>query len=113
MKLVKFERSGAGEPGRPARVLEGNPTNLAWNITEDLDGELVSGYWEAQPGKWEFEATAWEFCHIISGEVVLTTPDGVATTMKTGDAFVMRPGLKCTWDVKETLLKHYVILGSD
>jgi uncharacterized cupin superfamily protein len=84
MKLVKFERSGAGEPGRPARVLEGNPTNLTWNITEDLDGELVSGYWEAQPGKWEFEATAWEFCHI-----------------------------KCTWDVKETLLKHYVILGSD
>ncbi|WP_137389732.1 cupin domain-containing protein [Rhodoligotrophos defluvii] len=114
MQLIKLERTGPNaptpEPGRPAKVIAGDPTTTTWNVVDDRDGELVAGFWEAQPGKWSFTCEAWEFCHIISGEVTITA-NGQATTLREGDAFVMRPGLECTWEVTRTVLKHYVIVG--
>ncbi|WP_342641244.1 cupin domain-containing protein [Rhodoligotrophos ferricapiens] len=116
MQLIKLERSGrnapAAEPGRPSKVLAGDPSNTTWNVIDDDGGNLVAGFWEAKPGTWEFTCQAWEFCHIISGVVTITT-NGESTTFRAGDAFVMRPGLQCTWNVTETVLKHYVIVGGE
>ncbi len=36
---------------------------------------------------------------------------GVATTLRAGDSFVIRPGFLGTWRVVEPTLKDYVILA--
>ena len=114
MGIITFDRHAPDSPkpeaDRPGKVISGNPTNITWNFTEHEDGRLVSGMWESEVGKWEASFPEWEFCHIISGEVIVTVGDK-ATTYRAGDAFVMEPGLVCTWEVTQKLLKHYVILA--
>ena len=65
--------------------------------------------WESTPGKWRISYDEWEFCHILSGVSVITEDGGEARTVKAGDAFVLRPGFKGTWEVVETTRKEYVI----
>lgn len=98
------------EAGAPAagRVISGDPQFRTWNI-EEREGGLYAGIWEATPGKWRIEYDEWEFCHILSGLSVISGDDGETCTVKSGDAFVLRPGFKGTWEVVETTRKEYVI----
>lgn len=98
------------EEGAPApgRLVSGNPRFLTWNVEERADG-LYAGIWEATPGKWRIEYSEWEFCHILSGVSVIAEEAGPARTVRAGDAFVLRPGFKGTWEVLETTRKEYVI----
>ena len=98
------------ETGAPAegRVISGDPRFATWNV-EEADGGLYAGIWEATPGKWRIEYDEWEFCHILSGVSVITEDGGEARTVRAGDAFVLRPGFKGSWEVLETTRKEYVI----
>lgn len=91
----------------PAKVVSGDPVHTTWNV-EERDG-LYCGVWESTPGKWRIVYEEWEFCHILSGVSVLTEDGGAARSVKAGDAFVLRPGFKGTWEVIETTRKEYVI----
>lgn len=92
----------------PDRLIAGDPKFRSWGTENGEDG-LYAGIWEATPGKWRFEYTEWEFCHILSGVSVITEDGGEAHTLRAGDSFVLRPGLKGTWEVLETTRKEYVI----
>jgi uncharacterized cupin superfamily protein len=98
------------EAGAPAadRVVSGAPRFATWNV-EEAEGGLYSGVWEATPGKWRIEYEEWEFCHILSGVSVVTDAAGTEHILRAGDAFVLRPGFKGTWEVLETTRKEYVI----
>jgi uncharacterized cupin superfamily protein len=98
------------ETGGPApdRVISGNPRFRTWNI-EEAEGGLYAGIWEATPGKWRVEYTEWEYFHILSGVSVLTEDGRAPRTLRAGDALVLRPGFKGTWEVVETTRKEYVI----
>lgn len=98
-----------GEISRPdpAKVLAGDPVHTAWNV-EERDG-LYCGVWQSTPGKWRIAYDEWEYCHILAGVSVLTEEGGAARTVKAGDAFILRPGFKGTWEVVETTRKEYVI----
>jgi uncharacterized cupin superfamily protein len=98
------------EVGAPAegRVISGDPRFATWNV-EEAEGGLYAGIWEATPGKWRIEYDEWEFCHILSGVSVITEDGGEARTVRAGDAFILRPGFKGTWEVVETTRKEYVI----
>ena len=98
------------EPGAPAtdRVMSGDPRFTTWNV-EETEGGLYCGIWEATPGKWRIEYEEWEFCHILSGISVVTDDAGTEHILRAGDAFVIRPGFKGTWEVLETTRKEYVI----
>ena len=76
---------------------------------EEAEGRVYAGIWEASPGKWRIEYDEWEFCHILSGRSVIAGDDGETRTVSAGDAFVIRPGFKGTWEVLETTRKEYVI----
>jgi uncharacterized cupin superfamily protein len=91
----------------PAKVIAGDPVHTTWNA-EERDG-LYCGVWQSTPGTWRISYDEWEFCHILSGVSVLTEDGGEARTVKAGDAFVLRPGFKGTWQVVETTRKEYVI----
>ena len=109
--LVSVDTSGVEpEEGAPAadRVISGDPRFRTWNV-EEAEGRVYAGIWEASPGKWRIEYDEWEFCHILSGRSVIAGDDGEARTVSAGDAFVIRPGFKGTWEVLETTRKEYVI----
>ncbi len=92
----------------PDRIISGDPRFRSWNADEQPNG-LYTGIWEATAGKWRVQYDEWEFCHILSGVSVIEEDGGVARTVKAGDAFVLRPGFKGTWEVLETTRKEYVI----
>ena len=91
----------------PARVIAGDPVHTTWNI-EDRDG-LYCGLWQSTPGTWRVSYAEWEYVYIHAGHSVLTDADGVKTTLKAGDSYILRPGYSGTWQVIETTLKDYVI----
>jgi uncharacterized cupin superfamily protein len=110
-RFLKISTEGhEAEIGAPAegRVVSGDARFATWNI-EEAEGGLYAGIWEATPGKWRIEYDEWEFCHILSGVSVIAEEGGEAHMVRAGDAFVLRPGFKGTWEVLETTRKEYVI----
>ena len=100
---------GAGETERPApdKVLSGDPVFTTWNL-EERDG-LYCGIWRATPGKWRISYDEWEYCRILSGRSVVTSEDGEHWDLGPGDAIVLRPGFRGTWEVVETTRKDFVV----
>ncbi len=93
----------------PEKVVKGDPVHSTWN-REDADG-LFCGMWQSTPGAWKVDYAEWEYIHIHSGYSILTKEDGTATHLRKGDSFIIRAGFKGMWEVVETTLKDYVILG--
>ena len=106
----RIDTSGEAEMDSPApeKVISGNPVFRTWSIEETADG-LYAGIWEATPGKWRVQYDEWEFCHILSGVSVITDENGTEHRLVAGDSFILRPGLKGSWEVLETTRKEYVI----
>lgn len=99
-----------GKPD-PAKLLKGKYLTKTWNHWEGENNRLYCGIWESTPGKVECEYTEWEFCHIISGEVILTEEGKrKGHRFKKGDGFIIPPGFKGTWETVKKVRKHYVIL---
>ncbi len=91
----------------PGKVISGDPVFTTWNA-EDREG-LYCGIWESTPGKWRISYDEWEYCRILAGRSVITEDGGAAHMIGAGDAFVLRPGFRGTWEVTETTRKDYVI----
>lgn len=91
----------------PSKLVSGDPVHTTWNI-EDRDG-LYCGLWQSTPGAWRVAYAEWEYVHILQGHSVLTDAQGVATHLRAGDSFIIRPGFSGVWTVFETTLKDYVI----
>jgi uncharacterized cupin superfamily protein len=91
------------------KVLQGQPATRTWVLYEEPDGKLASGQWEATPGKWRINYAEWEYMVMISGRCVVEGDDGTRITAGPGDAFVIEPGFAGTWEVLETMRKHWVI----
>ena len=73
------------------RVIEGNPTNIGWDLEATPDGKVTCGVWEVEIGAWNVVTDSWEFMTIISGHSELTEDGGEtvvlkpAETLKDGD----------------------------
>lgn len=92
----------------PAKVISGDPVHTTWNV-EDR-GTLFAGIWHSTPGKWQVSYDEWEYFRLLEGTSVLTDATGTITTLRAGDAFVIRPGFSGTWEVLDATLKDYVIV---
>ncbi|MGY1488563.1 cupin domain-containing protein [Methylobacillus pratensis] len=54
-----------------------------------------------------------EIAYVLDGEVVITPNDGGApVTFRKGDLVTFPAGLRCTWEVKQPLRKHYQLDGT-
>ncbi|WP_299348426.1 cupin domain-containing protein [uncultured Shimia sp.] len=89
------------------KLISGAPRFTTWNL-EERDG-LYAGIWQSTPGKWHVSYDEWEYFRMLSGVSILTDADGQETRLKAGDAFILRPGFRGTWEVVETTTKDYVI----
>jgi len=96
-------------PIPPDKLLAGAPQTRLWVHYEDPAQRLSAGEWEATPGKWRIAYTEWEWMLVLSGSCTVTGDDGAVITAGPGDAFVIEPGFSGTWEVTETMRKHWVI----
>lgn len=62
--------------------------------------------WEKEVSRFDWQYDGDEECLILDGEVIVDTPEG-KYTVKKGDFVTFKDGLKCTWDIKKTIKKHY------
>jgi uncharacterized cupin superfamily protein len=62
--------------------------------------------WSSPVKRFEWSYDQVEECYILEGHVIIVTDKG-NTEFKKGDFVTFPTGLKCTWDVKEAVKKHY------
>ncbi len=63
--------------------------------------------WEKEESTFPWEYFSDETCYILEGEVEVTTDDGEKVTFGAGDLVKFPKGLKCTWNIKKAVRKHY------
>jgi hypothetical protein len=112
--VLRTEGAGAPAPERAeesgAKVIAGPVSTTTWNHWTGENDRLFCGIWESSRGKVEVDYKEWEFCHFIAGKAVLANEAGESWTLQAGDAFIIPPGFRGTWETVEPVRKHYVIL---
>lgn len=115
LTALLLERTDGGEaaPVRADRLLDGEPSPVAWNGYTDPTGQFFAGQWQAGPGRWRvvYEPHEEEFCVLLDGEVELTDASGRTQRFRAGDAFVVRGGFDGIWHNLTPVRKHYAIMN--
>lgn len=62
--------------------------------------------WEKEESTFPWEYTVQEVCLILDGNAVVQTEEG-NVEFGAGDYVVFPKGLKCTWEIKKKIRKHY------
>lgn len=62
--------------------------------------------WEKEASTFPWEYNQQETCLILEGRAVAKTAEG-DVEFGAGDYVVFPKGLKCTWEIKEKIRKHY------
>lgn len=114
--LYKF--SDLSEPpaqGPPAgwTVLSGTPTAQSRRLYTSQNGRQLAGHWRCTPGAFRVSYSKWEYCHVLSGQCVITRDGGTAVKLAAGDSFIVEKGFEGTWEVVETMEKHFVFVTDD
>jgi uncharacterized cupin superfamily protein len=97
---------------RPERRIIGNPKRTTWNCYTNDSGEVFAGVWSAEVGSWRIEMgpTEDEFFFVTLGRCRLINEAGEAVSARAGESLVIPAGFKGTFEVLETIQKHYVIV---
>ena len=62
--------------------------------------------WEKEASTFPWQYDEKETCLILEGKAIIKCPDGTLE-FGTGDYVVFPQGLKCTWEIKDKIRKHY------
>ena len=62
--------------------------------------------WEKEASKFPWEYDFQETCLILEGKAIIKTSEG-NVEFDAGDYVVFPKGLKCTWEIKKKIRKHY------
>ena len=62
--------------------------------------------WQKEISRFNWEYNGDEECLILEGEVFVETDEGTVH-IKPGDFVTFKDGLKCVWDIKKDIRKHY------
>ncbi len=89
------------------RILSGNPLWRSW--IHFADGDMTSGEWESTPGRWTIAYDKWEYLSVLAGRGMLRREDGFAIPLEPGTTAIIQPGFKGTWEVSETMRKHFFV----
>ncbi len=63
--------------------------------------------WEKEVSRFDWHYNDTEMCYIIEGKVSVETEPGKGVSFGPGDFVTFPKGLKCVWDIKEPVKKHY------
>jgi hypothetical protein len=108
--IIDFDRMNT-EPTETApaaeRVLHGEPKWRSW-VHYSEDG-MTGGRWESTPGCWTIDYAKWEFLNVLEGRGLIRGEDGTVITLEPGATAIIKPGFKGTWEVLETMRKHFFV----
>lgn len=112
---ITVERDARPEPkldATPWTRIEGTqPRTVTLVNYQSTDGRKIAGTWTCTPGKWSFAYDKWEYCHLHEGHCIVT-PEGQAPVhLRAGDVFTIEPGTRGTWEVLQTVRKHFVFVS--
>lgn len=65
--------------------------------------------WEKEISRFDWFYDSDEECQVLEGEVTVETAEG-NYIITAGDFVTFKKGLKCVWDVKKNIRKHYNFL---
>jgi hypothetical protein len=63
--------------------------------------------WQKEESVFPWEYSDKETCLILEGEVTVTNEEGEEFSFSTGDLVIFPKGMKCTWNIKKAVKKHY------
>ena len=63
--------------------------------------------WEKEPSRFDWYYDSQEVCYFLEGKVVVEEEGGEKVEVGKGDLVTFPQGLKCVWNVKEKVRKHY------
>jgi len=63
--------------------------------------------WTKEKSRFDWEYGSQETCFILEGKVMVTLASGETAEFGKGDLVIFPKGLKCVWEVKEAVKKHY------
>ena len=89
--------------------VSGKPSMKTWIQNTSADGSMISGTWEATPGTYHATYKGYEFVHLMAGKIKITPDGGKPIMVGAGDAFVVEPTFKGTWEIIEPVRKHFDI----
>jgi uncharacterized protein len=94
------------------RRISGNPKRTTWNHYTNSSGEVYAGEWSCAVGSWriEFGPTEDEFFFVTQGRVRVTDDAGKAVEVGAGQSLVIPALFKGTFEVLESVHKHYMIV---
>lgn len=75
---------------------------------KEIDNRKIKSWpiWTKEISEFDWSYDSDEECLILEGEVTVKTSEG-NYSVKAGDFVTFRQGLKCIWDVKKPIRKHY------
>jgi len=75
---------------------------------EEIGRRGIKGWpvWEKETSRFDWEYVGDEHCYFLEGEVEVETADG-KVTVRGGDFVTFKDGLKCVWDIRKPVRKHY------
>jgi len=62
--------------------------------------------WTKEVSRFDWSYSGDEECYILDGEIDIETDEGTYH-IKPGDFVTFKDGLKCVWDIKAPVKKHY------
>jgi uncharacterized cupin superfamily protein len=68
--------------------------------------------WQKEVSVFPWHFPEQEIAYILDGECVITPEGGKPVTFGKGDLVTFPAGLKCSWEVKQPLHKHYHLDGN-
>ena len=63
--------------------------------------------WEKEVSRFDWFYDTKETCYILEGDVTVEPEGGEPVSFGAGDLVVFPEGLKCIWDIKSPVRKHY------
>lgn len=67
--------------------------------------------WSKEVSVFDWEYDQPEICYLLAGEVTVTIGDDQAVNFAAGDMVTFPAGLKCRWEVRQPVRKHYRMGG--
>ena len=97
---------------REERREVGCPERRNWVLHEDASTGLCVGIWECEPGRWriEFGANEHEYFIVLSGRCRVHKAAGGYEEFGPGQAVVLPPLFRGSFEVLETMRKDFVIV---
>ncbi|MDX1823084.1 MAG: cupin domain-containing protein [Thiohalomonadales bacterium] len=84
-------------------LIEHNPSSAKLEVMGVFDWPI----WRKEVSSFPWQYDQIETCYFLDGNVVVTPEGGEPVEMGSGDLVIFPKGMKCKWEIREDVKKHY------